>query len=392
MKEKFSILSTVTFTVIGAYIEEFLSEFMKSGIKAYNIHNIKGIVYITIKRREYKKAAYIARSCRVRVRVYKRNGLNLNPFRKNKHAGIVTGVVLASVLILIAQKFVWKINVYGSDKLSETQILNAIARNGIVLGAYCANLDTDSAEYSAKLSLSDISWINIEVNGSRVDVYVNEGDVIEKPEISIKTPCNVIAAKDGVIVETEVYSGTLLYKKGSGVSKGSVIVSGVVNDGADNLLMTHANAKIIAEFTETVVFRQDFTTTEQQEGKIKETEKELMLFGFVIPLTEYVSSKENKICEETINNCYIGSFELPWKIKTNAYSQYDEIEVTRTIEDVNRILEQKLEIYCKNFFSDYEILDISKKTEYDETGITLTADIKLKGDIAVKQEIMRKTD
>ena len=46
-------------------------------------------------------------------------------------------------------------------------------------------------------------------------------------------------------------------------------------------------------------------------------------------------------------------------------------------------------MYCENFFSQYEILDIKKNILYDSEGITLNADIKLKGNIAVQQEILR---
>ena len=390
MNKKFSITRKVTFTAIGAYTESFVSELIKSGVKTSGIKNKNGILYITIRRRDYKKAAYIARNNNVRIRTYKRHGINLYGLKRNRCAGVIIGVLFISVTLLLMQKFIWKIDVYGTDKLSESQILKTVAESGIKLGAYTENLDIDSAEYKTKLLLSDISWINIEANGSRIDIYLNEGEKIEKPEISVKTPCNVIAAKDGIIVDTEVYSGTLLYNKGSGVSEGTVIVRGVVNDGADNLIMTHANAKIIADFTETVTFREEFECVKKITKSNYITEKELMLFGFVIPITNKIQNSENKICEEITNNCYLFGYELPWKVKTYNYSDYEEIIVRYTVDDVNRLLEQQLEIYCNNFHSEYEILDINKKIEYDELGITLTAKINLRGNIAVQQEFMSK--
>ena len=57
------------------------------------------------------------------------------------------------------------------------------------------------------------------------------------------------------------------------------------------------------------------------------------------------------------------------------------------MEDVERLLMQKLELYCLNMFSDYEIVDINKSIKRTEEGITLGADIKLRGNIAVQQEI-----
>ncbi len=390
MKRGFIFSGRIRISAIGAYTENFLTELIKSGIRSSGITNQNGIVYFYIRRTDYIKVARIAKTHNVKVRVQEKNKSGFFNFKISKYSGLISGIIFVSVGIIISQKFIWKINVHGNEVLSDSLIIKSIAENGIFLGAYSDNINTDTAEYAVKLKLKEISWINIEANGSRVDVFINEGENVPKPEISKKTPCNIIASKDGVIVETEIYSGTLMYNIGGGVSKGSIIVSGIVNDGADNLLMTHANAKIIAEFTETVKLRQDFKTIEKKLNNSKELEKELMLMGFVIPITKKIENTENKICEEYTEKLNLAGLSLPAIIKTNTYTEYEEVEITRTIDDVNRILQQKLEIYCQNFFSEYEILDIKRNLEYDEKGITLTADIKLKGNIAVQQEIMRR--
>ncbi len=382
----------ISISAIGAYIEEFLSDFMKSGMKAYEIRNNNGMIHMKVRRSDYKRIALLARNHKVRVRVEQKNRLFLNLDKSGNYFGILVGIFISLLMIIVSGKYIWKINVYGSDKVSEQQILKSIADSGIYIGAYSETINTDSAELSAKLDLSELSWINIEINGSRADVFINEGESIETPEISIKTPCNVVAGRDGVIVETQVYSGTLIYNVGSGVSEGNILISGVVNDGADNLIITHANGKIIAEFTETVQFRQEFITIEKIQNSAEEYEKELLFFGTVIPLTAKIENTNNKICDEYIKKVIISGFEMPWSIKTNIYNSYEEIEVTRTIDDVNRLLQQRLELYCQNFLSDYEVLDIKENLLYDEKGITMTADIKLKGDIAVQQEIMRKNN
>lgn len=392
MIKRFSLYGIIQIVAIGAYIEDFLSDFMKSGIIVYEVKNINGEVYMSVRRVDYKIIAGLARKHQVRVRVYKKNKKYLNLHNKSKYLGVLTGLLMTMLLVTISGKFILKINVYGNDSISEQQILQSIAEKGVFIGAYSDSIETNSAELNAKLSLKDISWINIEINGSRADVFVNEGENVNKPEISVKTPCNVIASRDGVIVETQVYSGTLLYSAGSGVSEGSVIISGVVNDGADNLIITHANGKIIAEFTETVQFRQNFRTTEKIQQSEEELEKELLLPGVVIPLTPRVENTNNKICKEFINKCQAFGITLPWSVKTNIYTLYEETEVNRTYEDCNRLLQQKLELYCQNFYDEYEILDVRQNLVYDDDGITMSAEIKLRGDIAAQQEIMRKNN
>ena len=392
MFNSFSLYGEISIVAIGAYLEEFLSDFMKSGMKVHSIKNINGAVYLSVRRVDYKKIARLAKKHQIRIRVHEKNKKYIKTDRSGKYLGVLTGLIIMMLMIIISEKFILKINVYGSDNISDQQILKIIAEKGIFVGAYSDSVETDTVELNAKLSIKDISWINIEINGSRADVYINEGEIINKPDISAKTPCNVVAGRDGVIVETQVYSGTLLYTTGSGVSEGSVIISGVVNDGADNLIITHASGKIIAEFSESVQFRQNFKTKEKILNNVEEKEQELLIPGAVIPLTPKVENTNNKICKEYISKFKFLGLDMPWCIKTNTYNSYDEAEVSRTYDDVNRILQQKLELYCQNFYNGYEILDVKKNMLYDDEGITMTADIKLKGDIAVQQEILRKNN
>ena len=54
MNNRFSLYGTIKIVAIGAYIEEFLSDFMKSGMKVYCIENVNGAVYLSVRRSDYK--------------------------------------------------------------------------------------------------------------------------------------------------------------------------------------------------------------------------------------------------------------------------------------------------------------------------------------------------
>ncbi len=381
----------ITFSVIGAYYENFISELMESGIKVINIQNKENITYVDALRVDYARISKIAKNHRLRIKVIKRHGVYFRLRKISKRVGIVYGIIISAAIMIVMQQFVWRINIYGISELSDNLVLKTVSDSGINPGCLAYKVNTKQAEIRLKQTLKSVSWANIERNGSRIDIYIREANDVEKPDISLDTPCNVVADKSGVIIDTKVYSGTLLYNKGSGVSKGSVVVSGITSSGTDNIVLAHANAKIIAEFTEKVELRQEYTTNEKEKTGIGEIEKELMLLGFVIPLTNKINDYEEKICEEQIENCKLFGINMPWKIKTNTYTSYKDITITRTNEDVLRLLEQKLELYCINFFSEYEIINIIKSYRADENGISLYADVKLKGNIAVQQPILDKS-
>lgn len=391
MNKMFNFIGYVTFSAIGAYTEDFLTELIKNGIDVSNIHNMKNIVYADIKRSNYLYMARLAKKFRVRTKVIKRHGLYFKIKRMSHHSGIIFGTIVSIILVMILQQYIWKIEIKGGDNTSENHILEIIENNGVGLGAYTGNIDTDELALKIKHTLKDTGWVGVEKIGSKLRVSLSESEIPKKSYLSPKTPCNVIASHTGVIVETEVYSGELLYPIGSGVSEGNIIVSGTINDGADNIILSHANAKIIAEFKDKVEFRQEYTTVEYQKKGDYSEEKELMIFGFVFPITEKIKNSRNCFCDEKIEVFRFMNISLPFSVKTNRYTPYEEITVTRKATDAEKLVEQKFDIYCNNFYDDYEIINVERTIKRDEYGVTLIADVTLKGNIAVQQEIMERS-
>lgn len=380
----------VYISIFGAYCEEFLNALFDRSIILRKIEIKNGIMYAVARTKDYREIAALSRYYNVRVRIIKKMGLvfRLAPFKKR--TGIILGVILSCVTILILERHIWSIEVHNNSKLTEAQLLSMLEKYGVTLGVVSTDIDGHSIELKMQRELDDLGWIHLDINGSRMDVYISETNFPEEREIDLKTPCNIISERDGVIVDTEVYSGKLLYKKGSGIAKGSVIVSGTVNDDAGNILLTHSSGKIIADFTETLELYMPYTTIEKETTGKTETEKQLMIFGFSFPLYSKQITRENKLCHEEIERFSFFEMELPWKMKTSVFEEYREITVTRTDKDVIRLLEQQIEMYCNDVFKEYEVIEINKSFFRDEKGIKLVADITLRGEIGKQQVIYEK--
>lgn len=385
-----NISGRVEISVFGAYCEEFLNELFERSIILRNITMKDGIIYAVVKTSDYKKVASLSRLYNVRVRIVRKSGLVFRLASFKKRTGIILGVIFSCITILILERYIWHIEVHNNAKITEAQLLTMLEKYGVTLGVVSTDIDGHSVELKMQRELDDLGWIHLDINGSRMDVYISETNFPEEPEIGLKTPCNIISERDGVIVDTEVYSGQLLHKKGSGIAKGSVIVSGTVNDTAGNILLTHSSGKIIGDFTEKLELYMPYTTIEKETTGKTETEKQLMLFGFSFPLYGEKVSRENKLCHEEIDNFSFFEMELPWKMKTSIFEEYREITVTRTDKDVIRLLEQQIEIYCNNVFKEYEVRDINKNFFRDENGIKVVAEITLRGEIGKQQIIYEK--
>ena len=152
-------------------------------------------------------------------------------------------------------------------------------------------------------------------------------------------------------------------------------------------MLLHANAKIIAEYTEEVEFTMPFTSSEKVLSGNKSTMDYLKFFGMKIPLgfghDEYKSSKYT---EETKNVTFLG-LEMPWKIITETFEEYTTVEVTRTADDLRNLLKKQVENYRTNFLSDAEIISRDMSFTVSDSGITVKAVFVVHSDIAQPKEI-----
>lgn len=376
----------VTFSIIGAYCEDYINDLLRKKIRLKNIRNINNMIYADTDVQSYPSIAKASRKYGVRVRIASKSGRYHAFSSVRKRPGLVLGIIVSSALVLFLRLFIWHIDVHGNNGITDEQVLGLIEGYGFTAGAYANATDALSAERKIMLDSEDISWINIEVNGSRADVYLSENTDIKMNDIDPKTPCNIVAARSGVIVDTDVTSGKLMYEKGSGVAQGSVIVSGAVSSG-ETLILVHSDAEIIAEFTDSPEFSMSYTTVEKVPSEETFTHRQLMILGIVIPLDSNDSDTSDTFCTEKNEQLELYGLKLPLKMRTEVFTKYTETSVTRSADDIRSSLERSLELYMLNFLKDYEILSVNKTFSETEDGLALKADIKLKGDIAVKKPI-----
>lgn len=384
-------LGYVKFSLIGTECEEFLSISLNDGIKIYDIENEEGVIYAKISPSQYFLLARMTREFHVRMRITEKGGIWFRAYRYRNRYGLITGVLAYSLILLLCSGIVWDITITGNERISDESILGFLAENGIYPGASRKELDTTVTELNALLSFEDLAWISIENEGSRVNVKLNERIANTETGLSISTPCNIIASHGGVITDAEVYRGTMLYEIGSGVAEGDIIVSGIVNDGAGNISVNHADAKIIAEYEEEVSFYQQFNTIEKRKTDDKYYSEYFKLFGFTFPQETERYIEGYTYTSNSFEVRLLG-IKMPWTRVVVEGIRTEDVEVTRTVNDVKRLLERELEMYELNFLKNVEIVDREIKYERDENGIKLECKFTLRGNIASQSEIFYRDE
>ena len=381
----------VKFNLIGTECEEFLSYSLNEGVKIYDIENEDGIIYAKTSPSQYFLLAGMKRSFHVRLRIVEKRGFWFTAYRYRNRYGIILGLLAYGLVLLLCSGIVWDITITGNERIADESILEFLAESGIYPGASRKDLDTTVTELSALLYFEDLAWISIESEGSRVNVKLNERIENAENGLPVSTPCNIVASHGGVIIDAEVYRGTMLYRVGSGVAEGDIIVSGIVNDGAGNISVNHADAKIIAEYEEEVSFYQRFNTVEKVKTDEKTYSEYLKLFGFTFPQQngQYIDGYTYS------SNSYevrIFGVKMPWTRVVVEGTRTEDVEVTRTVNDVKRLLERELEMYELNFLKNVETVDREIEYERDENGIRLVCRFTLRGNIASQSEIFYREE
>lgn len=376
----------VKFTVYGAECEEFFTDAISAGIKVRDIENINGVFYAKTAPNNYFLLAALKKKYNIRMKIIEKHGLVFKTYKYRSRYGLLLGAVAYALTVFLCSTVVWDVCVIGNDRISTASVLDFLADNGIYAGVPRKSLETNVTELKAMLNFKELAWVSIEAEGSRVNVKINETISNPKNGLSPSTPCNIIAGHDGKIVSAEIYGGTMQYQIGSGVKKDDVLVSGIVTDGAGNTSVQHADAKIIAEFTDEVSFYQEFTTTEHIKTDQAYTKEYIKLFGFTFPKRKE-DYPEGYIYTSDSYRVEIMGLTMPWSRVEVKGVKTEELEVTRSVNDVKRILENEIEMYEMNFLKPYEIIDREIKYDRDEKGMKATCKFTLQGNIAVQSEI-----
>lgn len=195
--------------------------------------------------REYAQVEALAEVCGVTVTRISEQGLPLKLARYRWRFMLPCGILLVLFLLALSQSFLWTIEVRGNRDVSAEAIRMIMAEEGYSKMTFLPNKDLRMTCQNVMLKLPQLSFITINRYGSRLEVIVAERTL--KTEIHSEEPCDIVAAQDGVVRSIEVYQGEKATGAGYAVSAGEVLAHGHYQTKKGQIMLVHADAKVIAE-------------------------------------------------------------------------------------------------------------------------------------------------
>lgn len=193
-------------------------------------------------------------------------------------------MALSIVIVLALPKFLWFYEVSGNETVPDAQILRELDKIGVGLGTYGPDINPKWIKDHILETLPQLEWITVTQNGCMAQVVVRERPPAPQT-LKRHDYANVIATKNGLIIEQSILSGQPLHKVGDVVLRGEKLVSGIV-DLETRFLVQYAQADIFARTWQQVAVKTPaFCLQKRPSGEAKHTlwlevgNKRIKIFG-----------------------------------------------------------------------------------------------------------------
>lgn len=341
---------SVDFTASGKFPERFMNITAKNGVNLWNPVPKKNAISASMYLSDYKKIRILVRKSRVKTRITAKHGLPFIINRYKKRTGLFAGAVCGIILCIFLSNFIWSVKISGTEEISNTYLESLLGDNGISVGVWKNNLDTDQIERNIQLKCDDIRWMSINITGSLVTVEVKE--TYKKPKLDTsKNPCNVKAVKDGVITRIQAYNGRPVVTKGSGVVNGQILVSGLDETKQGDMRYLRADAKVFADVSEQRTLSIPKKVTYGYAGENYVDRKNFRFLWLDFPCNLAFENYDNFVSTVHGENLFINDVVLPvgLKIRTDRELVTTENSVSKNkAEEIAKADCILYEIFTKN--------------------------------------------
>lgn len=241
------LIGYVVIRVEGLSLEKFINLTVSKGIHLWGIRRQN---YTTLTARisiqGFRQLHGISHKIRCRIRIVDKRGLPFILFRYRHRKMLAAGMIVCLCIIYGLSSFVWTVDVEGTEEIDPQRVLSELETLGIQPGVFKPHIDDMLIENQLIVRIPELSWASLEIRGSRAILRVKES-VLPPDMVDKDTPCNIVAAKDGIIDKIIVLDGQEVAEPGQTVKKGQLLISGII-DHSDTIGVryVHSMGQVIA--------------------------------------------------------------------------------------------------------------------------------------------------
>lgn len=221
-----SVLGVAEVSVSAASPSVYLNECARLGLPFWNVQTVdECTLRLLLRQTDVKEAARAAQRCGCEFTLLERRGGAESLRAIRRRLWFCTGAAALMVLLFVSSLFIWDISVTENPtELAEEEILAVLEEIGVGIGSYWPRLSSDMIRAEALLRLPELSYLTVNVHGSRAEVLVRGKERIPERRDE-KTATDIRAERGGILTEVRVLEGEQLVNAGDTVLPGDVLVS-----------------------------------------------------------------------------------------------------------------------------------------------------------------------
>lgn len=384
------ILGYVNIEVEGYFIERFINICNHQKIVLWNSKRIRTtIMRANVSLKDFKKLKPILKKTKCRLKIRAKKGFPFLSHRYHKRKVFFIFFILLILATCLLSNFIWNIEITGNETIPTSEIEEILKENNFQIGKLKQTIHTNDIISQIRLQRNDIAWVGIEIKGTNAEVKVVEAD--KKPEIIAEDEyCNLIATKDGMIVKISAQNGTPVVKEGDIVTKGSVLVGGWLEGKYTGMRYVHANGEVQAKVWYSKKVEIPLQDTKKQKTGAQENKFSVKINNFEINLSKRVSKFKNyDTIEDSKKLRLFSNFYLPIEIHKFTYEEYENQEITHTVEEAKQIgIEKAKEALKDEVSQEQTVLNERVNTKEKNNSVEVEVIYEILENIVTKEKIV----
>lgn len=370
-------------SINGENGEQVINRAAANGIGIWSLSYKNGCIYGNISVKDFCRLKNVKRGVRCKIKIIKRRGAYFKLKNYKNRVGFIFGFIIFSVILFVLSNFVWVINVEGNNNIPTEQILASCRQIGIYEGVLKSKINNKYDAQRLQLLEKDIAWCGLNVEGSVLTVNLSEAAISDKEQR--QSPSNLKAAAAGKIKRVDVTMGNTVVKVGDTVSKGDLLVSGVI-ENMSSTLFVHSDGVVIAETKRVFSAEGKFDQLVEQETGETIVRYTIQFFNIKIPL--YLGNvKKTHIYSEDINYLTLFSKRVPIKIAREQYNLTQKTSVNYDKTTLEEMLYNDIKKQVDSF-SFISATECGREIVSTKHGILMKITYVCEENIAVQDEIL----
>lgn len=319
------------------------------------------------------------------LQVVQRQGIRFFLHRYRRRKGMALGLFCSVLFLFAMQNFIWDIEVHGNQTVSDQAILETLKELKLDIGTPKDQIKSNQLAQRLVLRHPEMAWAAVNVLDCRVVIELQERVYPPEP-VEKDQPANVIAQEEGVILSTHVKGGKAVVKKGDGVAKGDLLITGLLEDSYGRMVVRHGWGEVIARVEQTVTVEVPLEQTFWKPAKGSVCSRWLQVLGVRLPLSLPFWPWKGAVSEtQTQRPVMLGELELPLTIHETILTPLEPETIRLTEQEAREQAAEEMKKQLALQFAESKILSTIQVGYVQKESFVLECRVACQRDIGLEQ-------